>query len=170
MRTARSKQISSCDVASAGTPLGLSRIICEALAVGALTVIGRRTLATSRFLVDHKPRTFQSDQTEIQQPPADASLCAHYFVDPLSWMRPELEQGKLDGRLECPKCKTNVGKYAWQGMKCSCNEWVVPAISISKGRIDEIKSRTGAGSDVAGIRRPPAVLASPNRGPGTQNL
>ncbi|EON62769.1 hypothetical protein W97_01994 [Coniosporium apollinis CBS 100218] len=130
----------------------------------------RRTLATSRFLVDHKPRTFQSDQTEIQPPPADASLCAHYFVDPLSWMRPELEQGKLDGRLECPKCKTNVGKYAWQGMKCSCNEWVVPAISISKGRIDEVKSRTGAGSDVAGIRRPPAVLASSNRGPGAQNL
>ena len=66
-------------------------------------------------------------------------------------MRPELEQGKLDGRLECPnaRCGTNVGKYAWQGMRCSCGKWVVPGISLARGRVDEVKSRTGAGG-VAG--------------------
>lgn len=82
-------------------------------------------------------------------------------------MRPELEQGKLDGRLECPKCTTNVGKYAWQGMQCSCGDWVVPGISLAKGRIDEVKSNA-AGTASMGIRVPPAP--SGRKGPGQQNL
>jgi len=56
-------------------------------------------------------------------------------------MKAELEQGKLDGRLECPKCGANVGKYAWQGMRCSCSEWIVPGISLARGKVDEVRSR-----------------------------
>ncbi|PVI07801.1 dual specificity protein phosphatase 12 [Periconia macrospinosa] len=107
----------------------------------------RRPLATSQFLIPHTPTTMFNNRTN--KPPSD---CAHYFLDPLSWMRPELEQGKLDGRLECPKCNTNVGKYAWQGMQCSCSEWVVPGISLAKSRIDESKK-----SAVTEIRRPPGM-------------
>lgn len=78
-------------------------------------------------------------------------------------MRSELEEAKLEGRLECPKCNANVGKYAWQGMQCNCGEWVVPGISLAKSRTDEVKSRPqGAGG--MGIRQPPA------RRPGTENL
>jgi dual specificity phosphatase 12 len=113
-------------------------------------MMDRRTLATSQYILSHTTST----------------TCAHYFVDPLSWMRPELEQSKLDGRLECPKCKTNVGKYAWQGMRCSCGDWIVPGISLAKGRIDQVKSRTTQGS--LGIRVPPAATGS--RGPGQGNL
>jgi dual specificity phosphatase 12 len=82
-------------------------------------------------------------------------------------MRPELEQGKLDGRLECPKCNTNVGKYAWQGMQCSCGIWVVPGISLAKGKIDEVKSRP----DAAGIsmRMPPSSMGK-KAGTGLHNL
>ena len=83
-------------------------------------------------------------------------------------MRPELEQGKLDGRFECPKCKTNVGKYAWQGMQCNCGDWVVPGISLAKGRIDEVKSRP-LGAAGMGIRMPPSAT-SRKPGPGQQNL
>lgn len=83
-------------------------------------------------------------------------------------MRPELEQGKLEGRLECPKCKTNVGKYAWQGMQCSCGDWVVPGISLTKGRIDEVKSKP-ADATAMGIRMPPSA-PSRKAGPGKQNL
>lgn len=79
-------------------------------------------------------------------------------------MRPELEQGKLDGRLECPKCKTNVGKYAWQGMRCSCGDWVVPAISLAKARIDESKSSAATATSM-GIRMPPGSSK-----PGQGNL
>ncbi|KAF2857275.1 dual specificity protein phosphatase 12 [Piedraia hortae CBS 480.64] len=96
----------------------------------------RRTLATSQYLADHK---------------STGRPCTHYFMDPLSWMRPALEQGHLDGRLECPKCGTNVGKYAWQGMQCSCGNWAVPCISLAKSKIDEVKSRLVIG----GIRMPP---------------
>lgn len=55
-------------------------------------------------------------------------------------MRPTLAEGNLEGRLECPngKCGQNVGKYAWQGMKCSCGEWVVPGISVGRGRVDVV--------------------------------
>jgi dual specificity phosphatase 12 len=81
--------------------------------------------------------------------------CAHYFLDPLSWMRPELEQQKLEGRLECPKCNTNVGKYAWQGMHCSCGAWIVPAISLARARVDEVRSKRADGE--SGIRRGPGV-------------
>lgn len=118
--------------------------------------LNRRTLATSQFLIPH----------QAQRGPADS--CTHYFLDPLSWMRPELEKGEVEGRLECPnaKCKANVGKYAWQGMRCSCGEWIVPAISLSKGRIDEAKKRV-VDPSAMGIRMP--ATANP-RGPGQNNL
>lgn len=83
-------------------------------------------------------------------------------------MRPELEQGKLDGRLECPKCSTNIGKYAWQGMRCNCGEWVVPGISLAKGRIDEHKAITVKPAAM-GIRMPPMAAPMPSRSKPTGN-
>ena len=97
----------------------------------------RTPLATSTYLVPHNPKR-----------PAASQPCAHLHLTPLSWMRPELEQGKLEGRLECPnlKCGQSVGRYAWQGMKCSCGEWVVPGMTLARGRVDEIKRpRVGVG-------------------------
>jgi dual specificity phosphatase 12 len=96
----------------------------------------------------------------------DHSPCTHHFIHPLSWMRPELEKGELSGRLECPneKCRAQVGKYAWQGMRCSCGVWVCPAFSLGKGRCDEVVKREGstsAGAGAAagggGIRLPPGM-------------
>src|ERR1700761_2887725 len=121
----------------------------------------RRILATSNFTISHK-------QLPHNEPFPSTLTCAHYFLDPLSWMRPELEKGQLDGRLECPKCKTNVGKYAWQGMQCSCGEWVVPGISLTRARIDEVKSRAVDGASL-GIRLPPSSAVR-KTGPGQQNL
>ncbi|KAF2004934.1 dual specificity protein phosphatase 12 [Amniculicola lignicola CBS 123094] len=117
----------------------------------------RRPLATSQYIIPHGASAATNDQAKVQEKPTtrSATSCAHYFLDPLSWMRPELEQGKLDGRLECPKCHTNVGKYAWQGMQCSCSGWILPGISLAKGRVDEVRR-----ASVADIRRPPAVLSS----------
>lgn len=83
-------------------------------------------------------------------------------------MRPELEQGKLDGRLECPKCCANVGKYAWQGMRCSCGEWVVPGICLARGKTDEVGLGVGVGGK--GIRMPPAIAAARKGGMGAGNL
>jgi dual specificity phosphatase 12 len=119
----------------------------------------RRALATSQYLLSHGSASSIDDQKAEGQKTSSQN-CAHYFLDALSWMRPELEQGKLEGRLECPKCHTNVGKYAWQGMQCSCGEWVVPGISLSKGRIDEARKAN------FGIRRPPGASGPPPLGTG----
>lgn len=119
----------------------------------------RRTLATATYLVPHEPKQSSATQDALvaaatepiseipaprqeSQPKAGPKQCAHLFVDPLSWMRPELEKGQLDGRLECPKCNTSVGRYAWQGLKCTCGAWITPAISLSRSRVDQIPSRS----------------------------
>ena len=93
----------------------------------------RRVVATSAHLVTHDPK--------------EGKRCAHLFVEPLSWTKAELERGEMKGRLVCPneRCGVLVGKYAWQGMRCSCGEWVVPAISIARGRVDEGFRRGVAG-------------------------
>lgn len=98
----------------------------------------RTSLATSPYLIRHTPRRPRSTSSNSSAAP----WCAHLFLEPLSWMRAELEHGKLEGRLECPnvKCGANVGKYAWQGMRCSCGEWIVPAISIARSRVDEART------------------------------
>jgi len=134
------------------------RLPCS-LAQHCLRFMCRRALATSQYLLSHGTRSnVSSKKSEGSSAAAASPNCAHYFLDPLSWMRPELEQGKLEGRLECPKCSNNVGKYAWQGMQCSCGEWVVPGISLAKGRIDEVRKAS------FGIRRPPGMSGPPSLG------
>ncbi|KAI0393559.1 phosphatases II [Xylariaceae sp. FL0594] len=103
----------------------------------------RRTLATPKFLVPHAP-TGEAAGTD----------CAHIFIDTLSWMRPVLEDGALDGRLVCPntKCGATVGRFAWQGLQCTCKQWVVPAFSLNRSRVDEIRPQPASSST---IRMPP---------------
>jgi len=130
----------------------------------------RRILATSIYLIDHVPKRLRdmSKSKSSASIPDSPSTCSHYFVDALSWMRPELEQGKIDGRLECPRCKTNVGKYAWQGMNCSCGDWVVPGISLTKSRVDAAKSRLVGHTADSNIRLP--IDAKMGRGLRQGNL
>ncbi|EMR68910.1 hypothetical protein UCREL1_4066 [Eutypa lata UCREL1] len=95
----------------------------------------RRVLATPKFRLSHTP-TGESESPD----------CAHIFVETLSWMRGALEDGALEGRLGCPnpKCGASVGRFAWQGLQCSCREWVVPAFSLARGRVDEVVPRGGS--------------------------
>ncbi|KAM0813104.1 putative Tyrosine-protein phosphatase YVH1 [Seiridium cardinale] len=104
----------------------------------------RRVLANSQFIVDH-----QGTGNKRNAP----APCPHVFVETLSWMRPYLEDGTLDGRLICPnaKCNAIVGRFAWQGFKCSCGEWVCPAFSLNRSRVDEADVRPAG----MGIRMPP---------------
>lgn len=99
----------------------------------------RRVLATSRFIIPHQQQQ-QSTATRGKPP------CPHHFIEPLSWMRDVLDEGQLDGRLMCPgnggggsRCGTNIGRYAWQGFKCSCGEWVCPAFSLQASKVDEMR-------------------------------
>ncbi|KAK4151727.1 protein-tyrosine phosphatase-like protein [Chaetomidium leptoderma] len=121
----------------------------------------RRVLATGAFIVPH-------------QGPGNAERpdCPHFFIEALSWMRPILEEGALDGRLICPnaKCVASIGRYAWQGFKCSCGEWVAPAFSLQNSKVDKVvtenrgNSGPGAIADrmaALGIRMPPGMAREP---------
>ena len=115
----------------------------------------RRLLAKSGFVMDHTPPHGKSS--------AD---CAHIFLHPLSWMKPALEAGQLEGRLTCPnaKCGANVGKYSWQGMQCSCSGWETPAFAVARGRVDEAPalqaSAANSGPGGGAVRLPPGLRRS----------
>ncbi|RMD43097.1 hypothetical protein DV735_g2002, partial [Chaetothyriales sp. CBS 134920] len=101
----------------------------------------RHLLASSAFTIPHVP--YKSDPSTNSSNNGDVSTraCAHIFLPALSWMRESLSEGQLEGRLACPnkKCRQNVGKFAWQGLKCSCGKWITPAFALARGRVDEAK-------------------------------
>ena len=115
----------------------------------------RRMLADSTYIIPHAP--------EGAAPAEDgASGCQHHFVEPLSWMRPVLEQGALEGRIVCPnsKCGALVGRYSWQGFKCTCRAWVCPAFSLQESRVDRsVVADAGdrGNSNPHNIRLPPGM-------------
>lgn len=118
----------------------------------------RMTLATARFIVslDHNAPA-ASRAAEEQAPLPSPPKCPHYFVEPLSWMRSTLEAGELEGRLVCPgqRCGASVGRYSWRGFQCSCGEWVTPAFSLGKAKVDVVARTVRAGA--YGIRMPPGA-------------
>lgn len=115
----------------------------------------RRLLAKSTFILPHRPPPHRDPSANAA---AGADPCAHIFLHPLSWMRPLLAQGALDGRLTCPTgwCGANIGKFAWQGLRCSCGGWVTPGFGLAKAKVDEAvragdpegtkKNKPGSGS------------------------
>ncbi|KAG1730817.1 uncharacterized protein EDB91DRAFT_1059141 [Suillus paluster] len=65
--------------------------------------------------------------------------CSGYFVEPMKWMEPFLEDGQLAGKIICPKCGAKLGNYDWAGACCSCNrEWVTPGFCIHRSKVDEV--------------------------------
>jgi dual specificity phosphatase 12 len=127
----------------------------------------RRTIAKPGFVIPHKPPPHRDPSTEGSNEP-----CAHIFLHPLSWMRDTLAQGGLDGRLVCPnpKCGANIGKFAWQGLRCSCGGWVTPGFGIARGRVDEVRVGQAKGSGPGGeqtaaenaVRLPPGMRKAGN--------
>ncbi|TFK46775.1 hypothetical protein OE88DRAFT_1666997 [Heliocybe sulcata] len=66
--------------------------------------------------------------------------CSGYFLEPMKWMEPFLEQGQLAGKIVCPnkKCGSKLGNYDWAGVCCSCKEWVTPGFCIHRSKVDEV--------------------------------
>ena len=132
------------------------RLVFQFLKTAILLTINRRKLAIAPFVVPH------GSHGDVKG--AIISECAHIFMSPLTWMRPSLfpdtpGDAPLSGRLTCPNssCGSNIGKFAWQGMKCSCGDWVVPAIGLARARVDisePVTIRRGPGLP-SGIRLPP---------------
>ena len=113
----------------------------------------RRALATGPFVIDHEPQQGMSAGGKSQ--------CQHFFIEPLGWMRGELEKGELNGRLLCPtqRCGAAVGRYDWKGFKCSCGGWVTPAFSLQRSRVDDMI-----------LQKPPAVAGADHNASRQQSL
>lgn len=106
----------------------------------------RFVLASENHIIQHEPKIQNVAQPESQQSSLIPPSCAHFFLEPIRWMKTELDRGEVDGRFSCPnpKCGAKIGSYAWQGMTCSCRRWVLPALCIQRSKVDELKSRTPA--------------------------
>ncbi|EXJ63532.1 uncharacterized protein A1O5_11293 [Cladophialophora psammophila CBS 110553] len=126
----------------------------------------RRLLAKSDFVLPHKPPPHRDPSAAITA----GDPCAHIFLHPLSWMRPVLSEGQLDGRLTCPTqwCGANIGKFAWQGLRCSCGGWVTPGFGLAKGKVDEVRVRAENSSRRGGAGQGPGPASSfgPGHGDG----
>ncbi|KAL4785742.1 protein-tyrosine phosphatase-like protein [Aspergillus varians] len=127
----------------------------------------RRKLAIVPFVVPHG----------VHGDPKAAinSECAHIFLNPLTWMRPSLfpntpEDAPLSGRLTCPNtsCGSNIGKFAWQGSRCSCGDWVIPAIGLARARVDIAEPVTIRRVPASGIRLPPNMRPNGMDASGTR--
>ncbi|PHH60702.1 hypothetical protein CDD81_1320 [Ophiocordyceps australis] len=101
----------------------------------------RKTLATAPFIQPHGPSATCS-----------SSPCPHLFVEPLSWMRAELEKGQLKGRLACPnqRCGAAVGRYDWKGIRCACGAWITPGLSLQRAKVDVSNSNASTRPDGLG--------------------
>lgn len=141
-----------------------------------------RGIASSKYIIAHEEEKRENAKANSN------TDCAHIFLHPMKWMRSSLYpsasdtnptaqyagEAPLSGRLTCPNptCGSNIGKFAWQGLQCSCNTWVVPALALAKARVD-IKARSSGNLPAAlGIRLPPGMRAAePNpTGSGRGNL
>ncbi|KAK5064931.1 hypothetical protein LTR84_000765 [Exophiala bonariae] len=105
----------------------------------------RWLVAKSNFILRHRPPPHRD--------PTAGEACAHIFLHPLSWMKGALGEGTLDGRLTCPnpKCGANIGKFAWQGLRCSCGGWVTPGFGVGKAKIDEVPVRQGPSRSIGAV-------------------
>ena len=109
----------------------------------------RQRLAISTSFLKHDPPSKESSEghfikraggsrriVDIQE---SQTVCSHFFVEPLNWMKEEL-QGKqeLEGKFSCPGCSSKVGAYNWKGSRCSCGKWVIPAIHLQTNKVDSV--------------------------------
>lgn len=109
----------------------------------------RQRLALSTSFIEHEAPSKESLEGHFIRRAAGSrriigiqesqSICSHYFVEPLLWMKEEL-QGKqeLEGKFFCPGCSSKVGGYNWKGSRCSCGKWVVPAIHLRSNKVDKL--------------------------------
>ncbi|AET38873.1 tyrosine protein phosphatase YVH1 Ecym_3386 [Eremothecium cymbalariae DBVPG len=125
----------------------------SASALDALTIIRckmcRLRLALSSSFIKHDPPSKESSEGHFIRRAAGShriidiqesqSQCSHFFVEPLNWMKKELQsKQELEGKFSCPNCTSKVGGYNWKGSRCSCGKWMIPAIHLQAAKVDQV--------------------------------
>ncbi|CAI5756022.1 unnamed protein product [Candida verbasci] len=110
----------------------------------------RQILANQSNMETHEIPTQESKQSKFTKTAPNSrriisiqnasNKCSHYFLkEPVKWMQSELEKSQLEGKFQCPKCGSKVGGYNWQGSRCSCGKWMVPATHLQEAKVDFFK-------------------------------
>ena len=113
----------------------------------------RTSLASSTELLTHEPgqvphtsfrRRFKESRKISLNPGPVADPCHLLFLDAsVQWLPSSVGQAnahmtsQIESRLDCPHCQTKLGFWSWSGMACSCGQWVTPAFTVSKDRVDK---------------------------------
>ena len=44
------------------------------------------------------------------------------------------------GKIPCPNgnCSAKLGQWTWQGVNCSCGEWISPAFAFTRSKVDAL--------------------------------
>ncbi|RCK59403.1 Tyrosine-protein phosphatase YVH1 [Candida viswanathii] len=110
----------------------------------------RQVLANNTHIEQHEVPGSDSRQSQFVKTAPNSrriisvekasNVCSHYFmVEPVRWMKEELDKSEIEGRFQCPKCSSKVGGYSWRGSRCSCGKWMTPAIHLQEAKVDYIK-------------------------------
>lgn len=97
-----------------------------------------------KLAAGHRSPRLTSQMQAIMSPISPPILinpkCSGYFVEPMKWMEPFLQEGQLAGKIVCPnkKCGAKLGNYDWAGVCCGCREWVIPGFCINRSKVDEV--------------------------------
>ncbi|XP_067215230.1 dual specificity protein phosphatase MPK-4 [Linepithema humile] len=112
----------------------------------------RRIVASASNILPHAPREKQiwrhistkstskdaenCDKLVQKREEPRLELCDKiYFVEPLAWM-PDIMHS-VEGKLNCPKCKTKLGSYSWiSGSQCPCGSKIAPAFYLVPSKLD----------------------------------
>ncbi|KAJ1637092.1 hypothetical protein T492DRAFT_339366 [Pavlovales sp. CCMP2436] len=99
----------------------------------------RSQLFTSHCLLEHTPPDAHSQAARFRhQPRGGQAGCTSLFLDPDSLGPSGGAAGLKEnlGKLLCAKCSGRIGSLAWQGSRCACGAWVVPAIQVVASKVD----------------------------------
>lgn len=77
-------------------------------------------------------KMFRSKNPEVEGP----VKCSSYFLEPIRWMESAIIDN-VTGKLDCPTCGFKLGRFNWAGARCSCGQWITPALQIHVSNVDE---------------------------------
>ncbi|CDO94882.1 unnamed protein product [Kluyveromyces dobzhanskii CBS 2104] len=108
----------------------------------------RFRLALSTSFIKHDPPSKESMEGHFIRRAAGShriidiqesqNRCSHFFMEPLEWMKKELQKQELEGKFFCPHCESKIGGYNWKGSRCSCGKWMIPAIHIQTAKVEQV--------------------------------
>ncbi|KAI9209360.1 protein-tyrosine phosphatase-like protein [Polychytrium aggregatum] len=103
----------------------------------------RRILVSKDNIMEHNPGAGETSFAYNKRgqglgPNAQAkSKCNLFFIEPMEWIH-GLDDGSVEGKIQCPKCESKLGSYNWSGSQCSCGEWITPSFALQKSKVDEV--------------------------------